>query len=141
MRPTKLAAALTAVCLLSKPAIAGSAETEQDITIHAHGPVGDAEPSPAGIKETVIERTLGEGPSETIVVNQGAAVRLVLHAPAGTELHLHGYDLGGVAGHEAPVIMTFRAHHLGRFPIEAHGIEDVLGRGEKALAYIEVRSE
>lgn len=90
---------------------------------------------------TVIERSLGEGKAETIVVPRGAAVRLVLHAPAGTELHLHGYDLTGTAGPDAPVIMTFDAHHLGRFPIEAHGIDDVLGRAEKALAYVEVRPE
>jgi hypothetical protein len=93
------------------------------------------------LKATVIERTLGKGPADTIVVTQGAAIRLVLHAPAGAELHLHGYDLTGTAGPDAPVIMTFDAHHLGRFPIEAHGIDDLLGRAEKVLAYVEVRPE
>jgi hypothetical protein len=141
MHPPKLAAALTTVCLLSKLAFAYAAETEQDMIVYAHGPVADAEMSAGDFQGIVIERTLGKGPIETIVVAHGAAVRLVLHAPTGTELHLHGYDLAGAAGPVAPVIMSFRAEHLGRFPIEAHGIEDVLGRKEKALAYIEVRAE
>lgn len=82
-----------------------------------------------------------KGTSETIVVTQGTAVRLVLHAPAGTELHLHGYDLGGIAGSGAPVVMTFRAKHAGRFPIETHGAGGVLGSRHQALAYVEVRPE
>lgn len=89
----------------------------------------------------VIERSLGEGANETIVVPQDAQVRLVLHAPAGMELHLHGYDLVGTAGRAAPVVLTFRAEHAGRFPIEAHGDHGLLGHGERALAYIEVRPE
>jgi FtsP/CotA-like multicopper oxidase with cupredoxin domain len=89
----------------------------------------------------VVERTLGNGPPETITVRQGISVRLVLHAPEGTELHLHGYDLAGTAGAGAPVVMTFHASHVGRFAIEAHGIADALGRSEKALAYVEVRPE
>lgn len=141
MHATKLAAALATLCLLSKLAFADSDETEQDPTRHAHDPVSGATPA-AGASDTIlIERTLGEGPGETIVITQGSAVRLVLHAPAGTELHLHGYDLAGVSGPEAPVVLSFRAEHLGRFAIEAHGIEDVLGRKETTLAYIEVRSE
>lgn len=88
-----------------------------------------------------IERTLGEGRAETIVVSQGTSVRLVLHAPAGVELHLHGYDLSGTAGEGAPVVMSFRADHTGRFPIEAHGQQDLLGRTASALAYLEVRPE
>lgn len=46
----------------------------------------------------------------------------------------------GIAG--APVIMTFRADHAGRFPIEAHGTQaDALGRTDSGLAYLEVRPE
>jgi hypothetical protein len=141
MHAIKLAAALAALCLLSKLASADSAVTEHHPTGHAHDPVSDATPATGASDTILIERVLGEGSSETIVVPQGSAVRLVLHAPAGTELHLHGYDLAGVSGPEAPVVWSFRAEHLGRFSIEAHGIEDVLGRKETALAYIEVRSE
>jgi FtsP/CotA-like multicopper oxidase with cupredoxin domain len=141
MHPTNFSAALAVACLLWMPASTGSAEAEQNMTGHAHNPASDADTAVAAFEGTVIERTLGEGPSETIAVTQGAAIRLVLHAPAGTEVHLHGYDLRGVAGSDAPVVMTFRARHLGRFPIEAHEHEDVLGRREKALAYIEVRPE
>lgn len=37
--------------------------------------------------------------------------------------------------------MTFRADHVGSFPIEAHGVKDVLGHTDRVLAYIEVRPE
>ena len=90
---------------------------------------------------TVIERTLGDGPAETIVVRQGTTVRLVLHAPGGTQLHLHGYELAGTATAASPVVMTFHADHAGRYPIEAHGVQDVLGRTDKALAYLEIWPE
>jgi FtsP/CotA-like multicopper oxidase with cupredoxin domain len=90
---------------------------------------------------TVIECTLGQGPAETIVVSQSQTIRLVLHAPAGVELHLHGYDLSGTAADGAPVVMAFHADHAGRFPIEAHGVQDLLGRTDSALAYIEVRPD
>lgn len=106
--------------------------------------VSEAQVSAANTGEfegLVIERTLGGDTSETIIVARGAAVRLILHAPVGTELHLHGYDLSGTAAGGAPIIMTFDADHLGRFPIEAHGVADLLGRTDRALAYVEVRSE
>lgn len=143
MHPTMVAAALTVAMLLSMPAIAGSAEPlpVQGNASHAHRTASDSDPAARALEGVTIERTLGDGLGETIIVRQGAAVRLVLHAPAGTELHMHGYDLAGTAGRDMPVVMTFSAHRLGRFPIEVHGIEDVLGRKEKVLAYIEVRAE
>lgn len=106
---------------------------------HESGPEAPGKGSEARVQ--VSEHTLGEGPAETIVVDQGTTVRLVLHAPAGVELHLHGYNLSGMAADGAPVVMTFRAEHAGRFPIEAHGMQDLLGRTDSALAYIEVRPE
>ena len=96
---------------------------------------------PGRSEMTMVELTLGGGPAETIVVRQGATVRLVLHAPAGTQLHLHGYDLAATAVDGSPIVMTFHAAHSGRFSIEAHGEQDALGRTEKVLAYFEVRPE
>jgi hypothetical protein len=90
---------------------------------------------------TVIERTLGRDDAETIIVTRGANIRLIFHSEAETELHLHGYDLVGVAGPETPAVFAFEAAHTGRFAIVAHDDGSLLGRKEVALAYIEVRSE
>jgi hypothetical protein len=127
-------AALACLCLTWMAAHADPVESEG-----AAPP--EAAREAAAFDGTVIERTFGEGPVETIAVRQGAVIRLILHAPAGAELHLHGYDAGGVADEKAPVILTFRADQLGRFPIEAHLHGDLLGRSHRALAYIEVRPE
>ncbi|MBW4936203.1 hypothetical protein [Marinobacter sp. F4206] len=139
----KLAVAMTGILLLFASTGIGWAHETTD-----HQPIEKGlktVPEPAGKTTdsgvTVIERTLGKGPVGTIVVRQGATVRLVLHAPVGVELHLHGYDLSGVVDGEAPVVMSFRANHTGRFPIEAHGMQDLLGRTDSALAYLEVRPE
>lgn len=142
MHAKKLAAAMTGLLLLWAPAGVGwSHDTAGDHPAdQAEGFVHEAAAN-AGFEGTEIERALGDGPAETIVVPHGTAVRLILHAAAGTELHLHGYDLSGTTADGAPVVMTFHAAHSGRFPIEAHGVEDVLGRADKALAYVEVRPE
>lgn len=128
MRAKKFICALAVTGLLGMPTISA-----------AGGEAADA--ATATFEGTVIERTLGQGPSQTIVVIEGTEIRLILHASAGMELHLHGYDLIGTAEGDTPVVMTFRADHAGRFPIEAHGDHGVLGHGERALAYIEVRPE
>ena len=147
MLPNRLSVAIpatmTAALLLCSSEIGWAHDNADHRPVHqVHG----SAPEDAGTAEdagpteaTVIERTLGDDPAETIVVSQGTTVRLVLHAPAGTQLHLHGYDLAGTATETSPVVMTFDADHPGRYPIEAHGVQDVLGRTDKALAYLEVR--
>jgi hypothetical protein len=90
---------------------------------------------------TLIERTLGAGDAQTIVVAKGGAVRLVFHMGEATDLHLHGYDLTGTAAPGTPALFTFDADHTGRFAVVAHDDEGVLGRKEVPLAYIEVRSK
>lgn len=140
MKRRTLAAAVLSALLTITSVRSGLAHDTQ-----THEPAArshpDAAETGAAFDVIAIERTLGDGPAETIRISRGAAVRLVLHDPAGTELHLHGYDLSGTASDGAPVVMRFKADHTGRFPIEAHGIEDLLGRADRALAYIEVRPE
>jgi hypothetical protein len=143
--PVGIPAAVAGALLLCSPAGIGWAHDEENPSTHQ---VNGSEPEASGTPEdtgrfesTVIERTLGDGPAETIVVSQGVTVRLVLHAPAGTQLHLHGYDLVGTATEASPVILILQADHPGRYPIEAHGVEDVLGRTDRALTYLEIRPE
>lgn len=151
MHLKRLALAMSGVLLLCASTGIATAHDNKPHDTADHTPAHRAHATPESEPEvprklsdssvTVIERTLGAGPAETIVVSQGQTVRLVLHAPAGVELHLHGYDLSGTAVDGAPVVMTFRADHAGRFPIEAHGVQDVLGRNDSALAYLEVRPD
>ncbi len=148
MHLKRLAVAMSVVLLLCASSGIATAhdnkphdQTDPSPTHQAHESAPEAPHKVADSSVTVIERTLGEGPAETIVVSRGEIVRLVLHASAGIELHLHGYDLSGTASDDAPVVMTFRADHAGRFPIEAHGVQDVLGRTDSALAYLEVRPD
>lgn len=144
MHLKRLAVAITgALMLCASTGIAGAhGMTDHSQTYQANKSVPEAPGKVAESGVTVIERTLGEDPAETIVVSQGTTVRLVLHAPAGLELHLHGYNLSGSSADGAPVIMTFRADYAGRFPIEAHGTQaDALGRTDSGLAYLEVRPE
>lgn len=143
MLSKKLAVALTGTFLLCTTAGVGRAQDMADHRL-ADQALGSVPGAPEKVEDNaliVVEHTLGDGPAGTIVVRQGAAVRLLLHAPAGTKLHLHGYDLAGTAVDSAPVVMTFRADHVGRFPIGAHGVQDALGRSDRPLAYIEVRPE
>ena len=134
---------MTGVLLLCAPSGIGRAHEAAGYWLahQSHESVAKAHGKAEDTGATVIERTLGEDRAGTIVVRQGTTVRLVLHAPAGVELHLHGYDLAGTAADTAPVVMTFRADHAGRFPIEAHGVQDVLGRTDRVVAYLEVRLE
>lgn len=144
--PVGIPAAMTGALLLCSPAgivwAHDKADRPPSHQVHSSAREGSGTAEDAGRSEaTVIERTLGDGPAETIVVSQGKTVRLVLHAPAGTQLHLHGYDLAGTTTDASPVVLTFHADRAGRYPIEAHGVQDLLGRTAKALAYIEVRPE
>lgn len=77
----------------------------------------------------------------TITVTRGSRLRLALRTPVPQELHLHGYDLTARAGPVEPARFVFDAIHTGRFEISAHGGEDLLGRHERPLAYLEVRPE
>jgi hypothetical protein len=88
----------------------------------------------------VIERLLTAA-AEVISVPLGSNVQLHLTTSEPTELHLHGYDLSANAGPQTVAVMTFHAVHAGRFPIVSHGGDDLLGRAEKTLAYIEVLPE
>ena len=71
----------------------------------------------------------------------GAELHLVPSSAESVELHLHGYDILRDAGRDAPAVLKFTADHMGRFAIGARGHDVLLGRKEKAFAYLEVRAE
>jgi len=99
-----------------------------------------AGPSAPQGREILLELD-GLDQAPTIVVGEGEDVRLVVRAGEPGQLHLHGYDLEAAAGPDAPAVFAFRADHAGRFALVQHGKEDLLGRSERPVAYLEIRGE
>jgi len=65
-------------------------------------------------------------PREISVV-EGDAVTLSLSAEEPVEVHVHGYDIEEEVEPGEPAELTFDADLTGRFDIEDHETEDVIG--------------
>lgn len=76
-----------------------------------------------------------------VQVPQGTHVHLSVVGAGANALHLHGYGIAVKAEPDQPASVTFDALHTGRFALEMHLDDDLLGRGEKAVLYIEVRQQ
>ncbi len=64
---------------------------------------------------------------DTVTVAEGDLVRLRISSAEPTRVHLHGYDLDGFISRREPATFSFEATVTGRFEIEDHGSERVLG--------------
>lgn len=64
------------------------------------------------------------GGPQSIEVEQGEPVQIVVAADAPDEIHVHGYDLTQEAGPGAPARFNFTANLEGVFEIESHTAED-----------------
>lgn len=73
-----------------------------------------------------------------LAVPLGAHVRLTVTGAEGAALHLHGYDIEA-GGDGEPAVLRFHAAHEGRFPVETHIEDDLLGQRGKPVLFIEVR--
>ncbi len=91
-----------------------------------------------GLRDITVEA--GDGSAPLIEVGDGERVRLVIHGAGEGVLHFHGYDLEARAVDGEPAILTFHAHHNGRFPVMTHVHDQVLGDQEKAILFVEVRT-
>lgn len=74
--------------------------------------------------------------ARVVAVAGGAQVHLTVQGVAASELHLHGYD---VAFSGEPARAIFNAAHTGRFALKMHVEDELLGKRERAVLYIEVR--
>ena len=88
-------------------------------------------PGPAadGPRERAFALSIEDGamnPGE-IEVREGDRVRLRLTSEEPTEVHLHGYDLEEEVSPGEEATLSFGADLPGRFEIEDHESEDVLG--------------
>ncbi len=97
-------------------------------------------PEPWQGRELILDLS-SEMPPPTLSISQGESLRLEVRTAEAIELHLHGYDLMAVAAPGAPAVFVFEALHSGRFALVAHGADDLLGREEAALAYLEILPE
>jgi hypothetical protein len=80
-----------------------------------------------------------DAPADVVRVDRGALVHLSIFGAGAHELHLHGYDISVDAQDGEPAVFVFRALHTGRFSIVAHDVENLLGKGERPVVYVEVR--
>jgi heme/copper-type cytochrome/quinol oxidase subunit 2 len=99
-------------------------ETEPELE-----PETQTETTPPEVPEPTVTRIRiqgGEvvGGPQSIEVEQGEPVRIVVAADAPDEIHLHGYDLTQAAAPGAPARFNFRANLEGVFEIESHTAED-----------------
>jgi len=88
--------------------------------------------APTVVKPVVIQITVVNGkvvggikrPS----VKKGRTVRFVIRTNAGTELHLHGYDIEKTPRKGTPTVMQFVAKIPGRFELELHHPDALLAQ-------------
>lgn len=108
-------------------------------TAHGTGTTHEAataEEKPALEIEIAIDQSAN---APVVQIQHGAFVHLSISGAGNHELHFHGYDITADADTDGNAMFVFHALRTGRFAIVAHGIEDLLGRKEKAVAYVEVR--
>ena len=61
-------------------------------------------------------------------VKKGRTVRFVIRTNAGTEIHLHGYDIEKTPRKGLPTIIQFVAKVPGRFEVELHHPDALLAQ-------------
>ena len=87
-------------------------------------------PSQSGApRERTIDFAVEDGamtPDE-VEVGEGDRVRLRVTSDEQIEIHLHGYDIEREVAPGEPATLSFEADLTGRFEIEDHESEEVLG--------------
>jgi len=90
---------------------------------------GPSQISPDAPRERTIDLAVENGamtPDE-VEVGEGDRVRLRVTSDEPLEIHLHGYDLEREVAEGEPATLSFEADLTGRFEMEDHESEEVLG--------------
>ena len=90
---------------------------------------GPSQISPDAPRERTIDLAVENGamtPDE-VEVGEGDRVRLRVTSDEPLEIHLHGYDLEREVAAGEPATLSFEADLTGRFEMEDHESEEVLG--------------
>ena len=61
-------------------------------------------------------------------IKKGSTVRLVIRTNVGTEIHLHGYNIGKTPKKGVPTVIQFVAKVPGRFELELHHPDTLLAQ-------------
>ncbi len=85
------------------------------------------ETSDSGEEAIALEIEEGTMSPNEITVEEGDQVNLLITSDQPVEFHLHGYDLEEEVEPGEPAEMTFEATITGRFEIENHRTDEVLG--------------
>jgi hypothetical protein len=94
-------------------------------------------PVAASLDVEAIDVTVTETSDAHVVgITRGTQVHLTVRGTAASELHLHGYD---AAFSGEPARAVFDAVHTGRFALKMHAEDELLGKRERAVLYLEVR--
>ena len=80
---------------------------------------GAAAPKPVVVAITVVRGKV-QGGAKRPSVKKGQVVKLVVRTDAGTEIHLHGYEIEKVPVRGKPTVIQFTARIQGRFELELH---------------------
>jgi hypothetical protein len=117
--------ALVAACGGSSDGTATTAAATVQTTSSTTSTPAPAAPSPppTPARKTTVIVVVGGVPKGGISrprVAKGDLVRLIVRTDAGTELHLHGYDIDRAVVPGTPVRMDFKATIPGRFELELH---------------------
>jgi hypothetical protein len=98
-------------------------ETQTETEVETQTETTPPEPGPSVTRIQIQGGEVIGGP-QSIEVEQGEPVRIVVAADAPDEIHLHGYDLTREAAPGAPARFNFSANLEGVFELESHTAED-----------------
>jgi hypothetical protein len=109
---------------------------------HSAGTTAEGTVSTQGADTKIVVTVDPDAPVAQVVrITRGAHVHLTVLGVGASEMHLHGYDIEVKGEADQPALFVFDATHTGRFHLEMHVEDDLLGNTEKAVLYIEVREQ
>ena len=109
----------------STTAHAGHTTTSAPVTT----PTATPTPKPPAVKTftIVVEQAQPKGGIKTYTAKKGDRVAIVVRTDVGKAVHLHGYDIEKPVKTGRPTRIVFTATTPGRFEIELHDMDTVLG--------------
>jgi hypothetical protein len=103
---------------------AQTATTQTETEVETQTETAPPEPPQPSVTRIRIQGGEVVGGPQSIEIEQGEPVQIVVAADAPDEIHLHGYDLTREAAPGAPARFDFTANLEGVFEIESHTAED-----------------
>ncbi len=106
---------------------------------HSAGTTAEGTVSSQDADTNIVVTVDADAPAQVVRITRGARVHLTVLGAGANEMHLHGYGIEVKGEADQPALFVFDATHNGRFALEMHVEDDLLGSTKKAVLYIEVR--